>query len=51
MDAIEFSCREATPSDAPTIQEFQQAMAWETEKLRLDTSIVAAGVHAVFAKP
>ncbi|NMC38691.1 MAG: GNAT family N-acetyltransferase [Bacteroidales bacterium] len=43
--------REAVPSDAPSIIDFQLKMAWETEGLRLDPDIVTRGVNAVFADP
>lgn len=42
------SIRKATPQDAPVIISFQQAMAWETEKLTLDPDTLNAGVNAVF---
>ena len=41
--------RQAIESDAPSIVEFQLAMAWETETLRLDEQTVVKGVAAVFA--
>jgi ribosomal protein S18 acetylase RimI-like enzyme len=41
--------RQATEADAPGIVEFQLAMAWETENLRLDEPTVVKGVAAVFA--
>jgi len=41
--------RQATETDAPSIVEFQMAMAWETENLRLDETTVVKGVAAVFA--
>lgn len=41
--------RQATETDAPSIVEFQLAMAWETESLRLDEPTVIKGVAAVFA--
>ena len=44
-------CRAAIPSDAPTITEFQLAMAWETEQLRLDPLKCTLGVLAVFEQP
>lgn len=40
--------RSAKLSDATAIQLFQQAMAWETEKLKLDLQILEKGVAAVF---
>lgn len=41
--------RQAIEADAASIVEFQLAMAWETEKLRLDEPTVIKGVAAVFA--
>ncbi len=41
--------RQAIDTDAPAIVEFQLAMAWETETLRLDEPTVVKGVAAVFA--
>jgi GNAT superfamily N-acetyltransferase len=41
--------RKASPDDAQAIIDFQQKMAWETEKLTLATDIVTKGVKAVFA--
>ena len=43
--------RQAIEADAPSIVEFQLAMAWETEKLKLDEPTVIKGVAAVFADP
>ena len=43
--------RKARPGDAPTIVDFQRRMAWETEHLRLDPTIVRRGVAAVFRDP
>jgi len=40
--------REAIPSDAKQIVDFQLKMAMETENLELNKSIVEPGVHAVF---
>lgn len=40
--------RQATEADAPSIVEFQLAMAWETESLQLDEPTVVKGVAAVF---
>ncbi|MGE5420601.1 MAG: N-acetyltransferase family protein [Chloroflexota bacterium] len=40
--------RKAKPSDAETIIDFQQKMAWETERITLDPDILRKGVHAVF---
>lgn len=43
--------REAKKEDAPTLIQFQQHMAMETEGLPLDNSIVTQGVHHVFEHP
>ena len=43
--------RAALLADAPVIAAFQQAMAWETEKLRLDEATLASGVWSVLADP
>jgi len=43
--------RKARPEDAPAIIDFQQKMAWETEKLALATGIVTKGVNALFSNP
>jgi len=43
--------RNAIPADAPSIIDFQLKMAWETEKLRLNTETVTRGVEAVFRDP
>lgn len=40
--------RKAKPSDAETIIDFQQRMAWETERLTLNPDTLRQGVHAVF---
>lgn len=44
-------CREAVLADAAIITEFQLAMAWETEELRLDPLKCTPGVRAVFEQP
>jgi GNAT superfamily N-acetyltransferase len=41
--------RKATPKDAPVIIDFQQKMAWETEKMTLVPDIISRGVKAVFS--
>jgi ribosomal protein S18 acetylase RimI-like enzyme len=41
--------REARAADAQTIADFNAAMAWETEHLRLDPATVLAGVKAALA--
>lgn len=43
--------RRAQKSDADSIQLFQQAMALETENLKLDSQILEKGVVAVFDNP
>jgi GNAT superfamily N-acetyltransferase len=46
-----FTYRPATPADAPVIVDFQIAMAWETEGVRLDPATCALGVGGVFEDP
>jgi ribosomal protein S18 acetylase RimI-like enzyme len=41
--------RKAIPADTPSIIDFQQKMAWETESFKLDPETVTKGVNAVFA--
>jgi GNAT superfamily N-acetyltransferase len=43
--------RKAIPEDAPAIIDFQQKMAWETEKLNLEPEIITNGVNNVFVSP
>ncbi|WP_372776285.1 N-acetyltransferase family protein [Mangrovibacterium sp.] len=43
--------REAKIEDAPAIAGFQLAMALETEDLKLDETVLSAGVRAVFDDP
>jgi len=43
--------RKAIPADGPSIIDFQQKMAWETEKITLDRETVIKGVNAVFSNP
>lgn len=43
--------RKATLTDAETIIDFQQKMAWETEQMHLVPEIISKGVKAVFANP
>ena len=43
--------RKALVKDAPTIIEFQQKMAWETEHLTLVNEKISKGVNGVFADP
>jgi ribosomal protein S18 acetylase RimI-like enzyme len=51
MSGSQITYRKAIVQDAEVIQSFQQAMAWETEKLKLDSTILARGVRAVFQNP
>jgi len=43
--------RHAQPADQESIIDFQIAMAWETEEVRLHSATVSAGVRAVFEDP
>ncbi len=43
--------RKAHSSEAPQIQAFQLAMAWETEKIKLDIQTLEQGVSAVIQSP
>jgi len=43
--------RKALPADASIIIDFQQKMAWETEKISLIPEIIIKGVDAVFTNP
>jgi len=43
--------RKASPGDSPVIIDFQQKMAWETERLTLPSDTVTRGVRAVFDEP
>lgn len=43
--------RPAQLSDAPTIAEFNRAMAWETEEKELPSEIILAGVQTLLATP
>jgi ribosomal protein S18 acetylase RimI-like enzyme len=43
--------RKAIPADVPVIVEFQQAMALETEALKLDENTLNRGVANVFKDP
>ncbi|NLW51085.1 MAG: GNAT family N-acetyltransferase [Candidatus Brocadiaceae bacterium] len=43
--------RPARAEDAEAIARSQRAMAWETERIRLDAATVAAGVRAVLDDP
>jgi GNAT superfamily N-acetyltransferase len=43
--------RRAEPGDAAHFVAFNQAMAWETEALRLDEAKIGAGVAGLLARP
>jgi ribosomal protein S18 acetylase RimI-like enzyme len=43
--------RRATAADLSTYIEFQLALAWESEELRLDPGILTAGAQNLFADP
>lgn len=43
--------RTALPDDAPRLAAWNAAMAWETERKRLDPDVLARGVAAIFAQP
>ncbi|MBK5279857.1 MAG: GNAT family N-acetyltransferase [Bacteroidia bacterium] len=40
--------REATTKDIPTLIDFQQKMAWETEKITLDPNVLLQGANKLF---
>lgn len=48
---MEFSFREAKPDEAILIRDFQVAMAFESERMRLDPDTCLRGVRHVFADP
>jgi GNAT superfamily N-acetyltransferase len=43
--------RRASRKDTPSIIEFQQKMAWETEEMTLIPEIISKGVSGVFEDP
>lgn len=43
--------RKARQSDAETIIDFQQRMAWETERMTLNPDTLRLGVNTVFTNP
>jgi ribosomal protein S18 acetylase RimI-like enzyme len=43
---MSITIRRAIPADVERIAEFNTAMAWETEKMRLDPAVITAGVTA-----
>lgn len=48
---VSLQIREATPTDVETLAGFAEAMAWETERKRLDPVVVRRGIAAVFERP
>jgi GNAT superfamily N-acetyltransferase len=48
---VEIIVRKATPADVSVIADFNLALAWETEHLRLDEPRVLAGVKALIREP
>jgi len=48
---MEIHVRPARITDLETLVEFNAAMAYETEKIKLDLDILSAGVKAVFDQP
>ena len=48
MEETKITYRKAILTDAEAIQSFQQAMAWETEELKLNEGTLQKGVLAVF---
>ena len=48
---MDLTIRRATPADVPVIVAFNAAIAWETERKRLDPAVLTAGVRAVFDDP
>src|SRR5688572_24082339 len=48
---MELHIRRATPADESVVAAYNAALAWETERKRLDPEILGAGVRAVLADP
>jgi ribosomal protein S18 acetylase RimI-like enzyme len=51
MPSSSINIRRAEPRDIPAIAAFNQAMAWETEQIRLDPDRITAGVQGLFDQP
>src|SRR5437773_8480876 len=51
VNGMRLHYRGAGRDDAPTIIEFQEAMARETEDVALERDVITRGVHAVFDDP
>jgi ribosomal protein S18 acetylase RimI-like enzyme len=48
---MELIIRRASLPDATRLAEFNQQLAWETERKQLDATVLAAGIHAVLTDP
>ena len=48
---MKINIRKAKADDAAVIIDFQNKMAWETEKLKLNPQKISKGVMAVFSNP
>ncbi|WP_031495868.1 GNAT family N-acetyltransferase [Bryobacter aggregatus] len=51
MPSSTTTIRKAKAADAPSLVQFNVAMAWETEQLQLDEAKIRAGVEGLFAQP
>ncbi len=47
----DITVRDATRADLPALIEFNQGLAWETERKRLDPATLERGIAAVFDQP
>lgn len=51
VSAGDVCVRAARPDDAPLLVAWNAAMAWETERKRLDPEVLTRGVAAIFEQP
>lgn len=51
MQSSDITIRRAEPRDASSFVDFNLAMAWETEQLKLDPAKLLEGVEGLFSKP
>ncbi|MBM3761084.1 MAG: GNAT family N-acetyltransferase [Acidobacteria bacterium] len=51
MPSSNITVRKAQLADAPAFVQFNLAMAWETEQLKLDAAKLLEGVQGLFQKP
>ncbi len=51
MPSSTITIRRAEVQDAPAFVRFNEAMAWETEQLKLDPAKLLEGVEGLFARP